>query len=1527
MRLSLSVVDGTTQAQHDVLVETRPEAAVADLLPALLRAVGGDMHPSFARQSAVWIDGRRVDPDDTLRDAGLLPGSVVVLHEPDGRSPELPRGVVELRVISGPGSGRVHRLGIGDVELGNGAAGMSLPDVLLPADAARLRVTPRAEIEVLSIAPELRAAVRVDGHDPDQPTPEQDLEQADPDNPDDPDSLLDSLPDAALTRKERRRKRRRAKHAARRATTAAPADPEPPQWPAGADLRLGDTVLQWHPVWQPDADVSHSQDLLGTDFNRPPRLMPPAREGAFVIPGEPRAPRRVTLPWPMVLAPMVMAGPMALVFGSYRFLMFAALSPLMALFNFVAQRRGSARDYREQLLSYRSELASVLRRIAIAERLERDELRRDRPDPAAVLLAAAGPGQQLWMRRRTDGDALTLRVGVADVPSTVRVTDRARKETDEPREPDVLGDVPVAISLRDVPVVGVCGDEVEVDALARWFVGQSAVLHTPKDLRVVVLTGTDREEQWGWTRWLPHCRVEGEPVAAVLGTDQGSVGRRLAELVHLIESRRGDGTPGAVSGSRLPPAPDTLVVLDGARRLRSLPGVVTLLREGAAAGVYVVCLDEDQRSLPEECAAVLEAAGGRVELRRTGSAAVARIRPDLVEPAWAERVGRALAPLRDTTPDATSSALPSSARLLDLLDLEDPTPPEVARRWGPEARTDVVMGAGFDGPFRLDLRRDGPHALVAGTTGSGKSELLQTLVASLAIANSPDQLTFVLVDYKGGSAFKDCARLPHTVGMVTDLDTHLVGRALTSLGAELRRREHLLAGPGAKDLEDYWALRKRDPDLPAIPRLVIVIDEFASLKAELPDFVTGLVTIAQRGRSLGIHLVLATQRPSGVISNDIRANTNLRIALRVTDEAESRDVIDAPESATIGPDQPGRGFARLGHSSLLPFQAGRVGGARPQQRSAVVVHDDPVAWTVPWTKVGHPAPARAGESGPTTDEGDTDLSVLVEAILGANDLRGLSRQHSPWLPELPHTVLAADLDAERDGPDGAHDLADRVTGWSTAWALEDHPEDQSQETRRFTLGTSGHLYVVGGPRSGRSTALRTIAAGLAQATSSRDLHLYGLDCGNGALLPLTALPHTGAVVQRTEVERAGRLLDRLAEEVKARQEVLGRSGYADVDEQRRAAAPEERLPYIVLLLDRWEGFLSDLGEVDTGRLTDQVLTLLREGASAGVQLVVTGDRSLLSGRISTVVEHKLVLRLPDRGDYATAGLKPKDLPDEIPDGRGFWADSGTEAQVAVLGTDTAGAAQSELLRALGRELTAAEHGLPPAPAHLRPVGLAQLPATITADEVLADAPAYPPTMVPLAVGGDRLELLTVEATATPALVVGQPRTGRTSTLCFLAAHALRTGRPLIAFTPVANALSELVGDAAVVGTDASPEAVVGRLRDLPDGALVLVDDGDLLRDGPLAPVLTAVIRQGRERGFAMVVAGGVTELSAGFSGWVVEARKGRKGLLLSPQESLQADVFGSRVSRTSLVARVTPGRGVLFAGDGDQVGVQVPLVG
>ena len=236
-------------------------------------------------------------------------------------------------------------------------------------------------------------------------------------------------------------------------------------------------------------------------------------------------------------------------------------------------------------------------------------------------------------------------------------------------------------------------------------------------------------------------------------------------------------------------------------------------------------------------------------------------------------------------------------------------------------------------------------------------------------------MTFVLVDYKGGSAFSGCVHLPHVTGMVTDLDPHLTQRALASLSAELRRREKMLAAAGAKDIEEYTERAGREPRPDPLPRLVIVIDEFASLARDLPDFVTGLVSIAQRGRSLGIHLILATQRPSGAVSADIRANTNLRIALRMTDAAESADVIDAPDAAQISRTTPGRGYVRLGHASLVPFQAGRIRGRRP----GATAQARPWVAAVAWADLGRPQARRP--AGPEReDEALSDEALPDEAL-------------------------------------------------------------------------------------------------------------------------------------------------------------------------------------------------------------------------------------------------------------------------------------------------------------------------------------------------------------------------------------------------------------------------------------------------------------------------------------------------------------------------------------------------------------------
>lgn len=283
---------------------------------------------------------------------------------------------------------------------------------------------------------------------------------------------------------------------------------------------------------------------------------------------------------------------------------------------------------------------------------------------------------------------------------------------------------------------------------------------------------------------------------------------------------------------------------------------------------------------------------------------------------------------------------------------------------------------------------------MAGTTGAGKSELLQTLIASLALGNPPDVLSFVLIDYKGGAAFQDCARLPHTLGLVTDLDAHLTSRALRSLEAEVHRRERLLATVGASDISEF----ERACPSATLGRLCIVIDEFRVLSEELPDFIDGLVRIAAVGRSLGIHLILATQRPAGVVSADMRANINLRIALRVRDASDSHDVIETDAAAAIPASAPGRAIVRTGGQKPSVFQTAWTGGPlRTSSPTLQIARVDPETDVPCW------------DHDPEQSTGATGLRTLTDAVLAAAVALGSRRPPSPWLPPLATILNRADL--------------------------------------------------------------------------------------------------------------------------------------------------------------------------------------------------------------------------------------------------------------------------------------------------------------------------------------------------------------------------------------------------------------------------------------------------------------------------------------------------------------------------------------
>ncbi|MEO3841975.1 FtsK/SpoIIIE domain-containing protein [Streptomyces sp. B22F1] len=824
---------------------------------------------------------------------------------------------------------------------------------------------------------------------------------------------------------------------------------------------------------------------------------------------------------------------------------------------------------------------------------------------------------------------------------------------------------PITVDLPRTGVLGLAGRHAAGEVGA-WLVAQIVATHSPADVDVRVLSTGRDDAAWDFLRFLPGTSSSGPRITH----DAGAAARHLGDLLGRRSAHRGGTQPAAA-----------VLVLDGARRLGALPGVKELLRSGPRYGVFSICLENEVQLLPAECRTVAET-DGSARLWREGELVNADWYAHRARPAGTDRVGRILAPLRDP-----ASEQPDSPRLLGLLDLPLFDMDAQRQRWArPSHGLSAPIGESQGVPVAIDLVRDGPHALVAGTTGSGKTEFLRTWIASMAACHPPDAVSFVLVDYKGGSAFADCARLPHTVDVIVDFDAYLVERTLTGLAAELRRREELLLRTGVHDIGQYTDLF-RAGDMRAaepLPRMVLVVDEFASLTREFPDFVSGLVEIARRGRSLGVHLVLATQRPGGVVTPDIRANTNLRIALRLVDRNESTDVIDEPDAAWLGKSEPGAAYVRTGAETLVRLRTARVG-----VRHAPV----PEHWSDVRVRDAHGDPEDSGslrvESEPT---GMTDLTSLVHQLAAAAAVLGIPRPPAFLPPPLADVIqLDAPL-AETDLPERGRDLVPVPIG------LADVPEDQFRTVAVLDLADKLPLLAAGGPRSGRSQLLRTVAGSVARQHSSADVHLYGIDCGTGALQALTELPHCGAVVSRNERDRLTRLLDRLTTTVRVRQSQLAAEAFADAAAQRQAVAAHRRLPYLLVFVDGWEGFVDAMQDVDYGRPVEDFLRLCREGPRVGVCPVVVGGPQVLHGRIRAAAADVLVLRQADETDYVDAGIRPRLVPGRMPPGRALYAEGRdrTVVQIALLpgGAET-GRGQAEALARIGAAARQRDAGVPP----------------------------------------------------------------------------------------------------------------------------------------------------------------------------------------------------------------------------------------
>lgn len=1316
----------------------------------------------------------------------------------------------------------------------------------------------------------------------------------------------------------------------------------------GQSFALGDCEFVVHMV--SDFDGSATGDPVlerggALLFNRSPRV---EERFAGEDLDEPRYPRdqvQRLFPWPMLVAPILLGLSIYAMSGNPRSLLIVFMSPLMMLGNFISQKTNLGQRLRKEEESFEEQFERLEEKLYHAHPREREVRHNEVPAVAVVFDEAMRLGPLLWTRRPEHWNFLSLRLGVCEDESRTRIK---RTETPEAlveyvervdrleERYKMIPDVPILESLQSVGSIGVAGPTSLASDALRGIAVQLFGMHSPNELVTVALTEPGWANELDWLKWLPHTSSERSPFKDVSLADSASTGAALLSGLEEIVLRRsreaksqrppygddwdpmlyGTDVKRAAEDATFPGQTAILVIVtndapvDRAR-------LTQILERGADVGVYGLFVAPVVAALPAACRTFVDVSAGldraTVGTVRSG-VGYHDVQVEGVSHSYMTMFAKRLAPVVDSsTVIEDSSDIPNSVMFLSLVgaDLAD-DPHAVIDRWrqnntiidrsgAPQSRLKkagnlrAIIGQSQTDAMTLDLRTQGPHALVGGTTGAGKSEFLQAWVLGMAAAHSPDRVTFLFVDYKGGSAFADCVDLPHTVGLVTDLSPHLVRRALTSLRAELHHREHLFNRKKAKDLLELE--KRRDPETP--PALVLVIDEFASLAGEVPEFVDGVVDIAQRGRSLGIHLIMATQRPAGVIKDNLRANTNLRVALRMADESDSKDVVDDPVAASFPPSLPGRGIAKTGPGRLVPFQSAYAGGWTTDEAQAAEVKVAELRFGSIQTWEAEQAPESDSHD---EDLGPNDQKRIVATLVEAAKQAAIPAPRRPWLDDLEGAVDIRDLPVLGDG----QILLGKV----------DVPERQLQEPAYFHPDKDGSLLVYGTSGSGKSTVLRTLAIAAGFDAARSNVEVYGLDFGSGSLKSLEVLPHVGSIISGDDAERVQRILRSLARVLDDRGKRFSAANASSLTEYRELTGTAESR--ILLLIDGFPQFRGEW-ESTTARMPfyQTFMRILGEGRPLGVHVIASADRSgSVPTAVSANVSRRVVLRLADESGYAMLNA-PKDVLDErSAPGRAIV--DGLETQIATLGGTPNVAEQTKLLDRLAGELRAggarevAEIGALPTRLSVRdlPDRIGEFPVLGVAEDTLAPRDFDP-------VG--------------TFVVAGPPLSGKTTALKGIITSMRRLDPSVVLFhfggrraqlkdyvpwtrsavTPdeakeLAKEITELIAD-----------------ESLPTRVLIVVEDVPQFADGPAEREMKALFQAINRSDHLLIGDADVTQVTSGF-GFIGDFKAGRKGIILKPDAFDGDAVFKvpfPKVKRTDF----PEGRGI-FVQAGRQVTVQLPLV-
>jgi len=1015
-----------------------------------------------------------------------------------------------------------------------------------------------------------------------------------------------------------------------------------------------------------EADQPYSEDY--PDYHRSPRIIyrePDDKRTIAKPSSKPRKPseqlgRTIIPPLVMIIALIIVS--LIQPRGIFIIVMLAmtVTTIILSITYYIKSVKKYKVDMKERNESYNAYLQRKTKELYLAAEEQRHALNYHYPDVRQIREMTQRVDARTYEKTMFHHDFLHYRTGLGTVETSFEIEfneeeftqekdellDQAKELYDAYQE---ITDVPVVTSLMKGPV-GYIGHRGLVLEQLQLMVMQLSLFHSYHDLQFITIFPEEEKEEWDWMRWIPHANLRDVNVRGFVYHER-SRDQVLYSLYQILKMRKRMVEEKDNKNEKFYFSPHYVVLITDEKLILDHTIMEFFNEDQGDIGVSLVFVQDVMQSLPEHVTTVIDirdAKNGNILLEE-GELVNRKFTPDhFPENFNKEDVSRALAPLNHL--QALKNSIPESVTFLEMYGVEKVEELRVPERWVQhETYKTLAVPLGLRGKedlvqLNLHEKAHGPHGLVAGTTGSGKSEIIQSYILSLAVNFHPHEVAFLLIDYKGGGMANLFKNLPHLLGTITNLDRAQSMRALASIKAELEKRQRLFSEHGVNHINQYQKLYKQGKVSEPMPHLFLISDEFAELKAEQPDFMKELVSTARIGRSLGIHLILATQKPSGVVDDQIWSNSKFKLALKVQNESDSNEILKTPDAAEIT--LPGRAYLQVGNNEIYELFQSAFSGADyvPEKDDENFV--DTTIYAI--NELGQYDILTEDLSGlgkkEVIEKTPTELEAVIDYIHDYSEAAQIEPLPRPWLPPLEEQIVAHDL---------------HPVDFKGAWlepkkplhatiGLLDQPELQAQVPLELNLTKDGHVAVFASPGYGKSTFLQTMVMDLARQHNPEHLHMYLLDFGTNGLLPLKNLPHVADTMMLDETEKIGKWIRLVAGEIRERKQRLSKYGVANMEMYERMSG--ENVPNLFLVIDTYDS----VRDADFADEFNKIITqIAREGAGLGIHLAISaGGQNALRMPLASNIKLQAALYLIEQTE-ARSIVGRTDLEiEEIP-GRGL----------------------------------------------------------------------------------------------------------------------------------------------------------------------------------------------------------------------------------------------------------------------------------